>query len=74
MPDCDVIFGIVWEDCLTLEIDEDYHIPYYALLYNEYGGVRYDEASKTVYISEPSIVANGETDGVTVVYEYTERE
>ncbi len=74
MPDGDVIFGIVWEDCLTLEIDEDYHIPYYALLYNEYGGVRYDEASKTVYISEPSIVANGETAGVTVVYEYTKGE
>ncbi len=70
MPDCDVIFGIVWEDCLTLEIDEDYHIPYFALLDNEYGGIRYDEATMTVYISEPSIKASGESDGVTVVYEY----
>jgi hypothetical protein len=70
MPDCDVVFGIVWENCLTLEIDEDYHIPYFALLYDEYGGVRYDEATKTVYISEPTIKAAGESDGITVVYEY----
>lgn len=70
MPDCDVIFGIVWEDCLTVEIDEDYHIPYFALLDEEYGGVRYDESTKTVYISEPSIKAHGESEGVTVVYEY----
>lgn len=70
MPDCDVVFGIVWEDCLTLEIDEDYHIPYFALLYDEYGGVRYDEATKTVYISEPTIKAAGESEGITVVYEY----
>jgi hypothetical protein len=70
MPDCDVVFGIVWENCLTLEIDEDYHIPYFALLYDEYGGVRYDEATKTVYISEPTIKAAGESDGITVDYEY----
>ena len=70
MPDCDVTFGIVWEDCLTLEIDEDYHIPYFALLSDEYGGVRFDEAAKTVYISEPSIKANGESKGITVIYEY----
>jgi len=70
MPDCDVVFGIVWEDCLTIEIDEDYHIPYFALLYDEYGGVRYDETTRTVYISEPSIKAAGESEGVTVVYEY----
>ena len=70
MPDCDVIFGIVWEDCLTIEIDEEYSIPYYALLTDEYGGVRYDEATRTVYISEPSIKAHGESKDVTVVYEY----
>ena len=35
MPDCDVIFGIVWENCLTLEIDEEYYIPYFALLTEE---------------------------------------
>ena len=70
MPDSDVIFGLIWEDCLTLEIDEDYHIPYYALLYDEFGGCRYDEATKTVYISEPSIKAAGESEGITVVYEY----
>ncbi|MBQ2715221.1 MAG: InlB B-repeat-containing protein, partial [Clostridia bacterium] len=70
MPDCDVIFGIVWENCLTLEIDEEYYIPYFALLTEEYGGLRYDEATRTVYISEPSIKAHGESNGVTVVYEY----
>ena len=70
MPDCDVIFGIVWEECLTLEIDEEYYIPYYALLTDEYGGVRYDEATRTVYISDPFIKAHGESEGVTVVYEY----
>ncbi len=70
MPDSDVIFGIVWVDCLTVEIDEDYHIPYYALLYDEYGGCRYDEESKTVYISDPSIKVAGESEGITVVYEY----
>jgi len=70
MPDCDVIFGIVWENCLTLEIDEEYYIPYFALLTEEYGGLRYDEATRTVYISEPSIKAHGESKDVTVVYEY----
>lgn len=70
MPDCDVIFGIVWENCLTLEIDEEYYIPYFALLTEEYGGLRYDEATRTVYITEPSIKAHGESKGVTVVYEY----
>ena len=70
MPDCDVIFGIVWENCLTLEIDEEYYIPYFALLTDEYGGLRYDEATRTVYISEPSIKVHGESEGVTVVYEY----
>ncbi len=70
MPDCDVIFGIVWENCLTLEIDEEYYIPYFALLTEEFGGLRYDEATRTVYISEPSIKAHGESNGVTVVYEY----
>lgn len=70
MPDSDVLFGVVWMDCLTLEIDEDYHIPYFALLYDEYGGCRYDAETKTVYISEPSIKTAGECDGITVVYEY----
>ena len=70
MPDSDVIFGIVWEDCLTLEIDEEYYIPYFALFVEEFGGLRYDEATKTVYISEPSIKAHGESVGITVVYEY----
>lgn len=69
MPDSDVVFGVIWIDCLTLEIDENYHIPYYALLYDEYGGCRYDEAAKTVYISEPSIKVAGESEGITVVYE-----
>ena len=70
MPDCDVIFGIVWEKCLTLEIDEEYYIPYFALFVEEFGGLRYDETTNTVYISEPSIKAYGESEGVTVVYEY----
>ena len=70
MPDCDVIFGIVWEECLTLEIDEEYYIPYFALFVEEFGGLRYDETTNTVYISEPSIKAHGESEGVTVVYEY----
>lgn len=70
MPDSDVIFGMIWEDCLTLEIEEGYHIPYFALLYDEYGGCRYDDTTKTVYISDPSIKIAGESEGITVVYEY----
>ena len=70
MPNSDVLFGVVWIDCLTLEIDEDYHIPYFALLYDEYGGCRYDGETKTVYISDPSIEVNGESEGIKIVYEY----
>ena len=70
MPDSDVIFGIVWEDCLTVEIEEGYHVPYFYFVGDEYEGCRYDEASKTVYISDPAVKLNGESEGVSVVYEY----
>ena len=70
MPDSDVIFGIVWEGCLTVEIEEGYHVPYFYFVGDEYEGCRYDEASKTVYISDPAVKLNGDSEGVSVVYEY----
>lgn len=70
MPDGDVIFGIVWVECLTLEVEEGYHIPYFYLASEGYEGCRYDEAAKTVYISDPAVKVNGASEGITVVYEY----
>lgn len=70
MPDTDVIFGIVWEECLTVEVEEGYHVPYYNLVGDEYYGCRYDEEQKTLYISDPAVKVNGESEGVSVVYEY----
>ncbi len=69
MPDEDVIFGLVWEKCLTLEINEGVYVPYYALLYEEYEGCRFDEASMTVFISDPEIKLAGESEGIRVVRE-----
>ncbi len=69
MPDSDVIFGIVWDACLTILIEEDHYIPYYALSYEEYEGCRYDESTQTVYISDPAMTVAGTSDGVTVIYE-----
>lgn len=74
MPDSDVIFGIVWEECLTVEVEEGYHLPYYALVGDEYYGCRYDEELKTVYISDSAIKVSGASEGVTVVYEYHQGE
>lgn len=70
MPDSDVFFGIVWDECLTVEVEEEYHVPYYALSGDDYYGCRYDDVSNTVYISDPAIKVNGESEGVTVVYKY----
>ena len=70
MPDSDVIFGIVWIDCLTLKIGEDLFVPWFALATDEVEGCRYDDATKTVYITDPAIVASGESEGISVVYEY----
>ena len=70
MPDSDVVFGIVWEDCLTVEVEEGYHVPYYVLAEEEYDGCRYDEGLKTLYISDPAVKVNGSSEGVAVVYEY----
>ena len=70
MPDTDVIFGIVWEECLTVEVEEGYHVPYYNLVGDEYYGCRYNEELKTLYVSDPAIKVNGESEGVSVVYEY----
>ena len=70
MPDSNVIFGIVWKDYLTVEIEEGYHVPYFYFVGDEYEGCRYDEASKTVYISNPAVKLNGESEGVSIVYEY----
>ncbi len=70
MPDSDVIFGIVWEECLTVEVEEGYHVPYYALAGGEYNGCRYNGETKTVYISDPAVKVNGASEGVSVVYEY----
>ncbi len=70
MPDSNVVFGIVWEACLTVEVEEGYHVPYYNLVGDEYYGCRYDEELKTVYISDPAIKVYGESEGVSVVYEY----
>ncbi len=69
MPAEDVIFGIIWEDCLTIEISEGYHIPYFVLLYEEYPGCRYDETTKTLYISDPAIKVGGVSEDITVVFE-----
>ncbi len=70
MPDSEVVFGIVWEDCLTLEIEEEHWIPYYDLLEYECEGCRYDGETKTLYISDPAIKVGGENEDITVVYEY----
>jgi hypothetical protein len=70
MPDSNVIFGIVWEDCLTVEVEDGYHVPYYDLIGDEYPGCRYDEEQKTLYISDPALKVNGESEGVSVIYEY----
>lgn len=70
MPDEDVIFGIVWDECLTVLIEEDHWIPYYAPLYDEFAGCRYDDQTKTLYISDPSFRVAGSSEGITVVLEY----
>ncbi len=70
MPDADVTFGIVWENCLTLELEENYWVPYYDHLEYECEGCRYDEQTKTLYISDPKVRVAGESDGVTVIFEY----
>ena len=70
MPDEDVVFGIVWESCLTLMLEEDYWIPYYALIYEELDGFRYDAETKTLYVTDPSARYAGESEGVSVVIEY----
>lgn len=70
MPDSDVTFGVVWEDCLTFELEEDYWVPYYDLIADGYPGSRYDAETQTFYISDPSIGVAGETDGIRVVFEY----
>ena len=69
MPDSDVVFGIVWDECLTLEVEEGYHVPYYAIG-DEYYGCRYDETLKTVYVSDPAVKVNGNSEGVAVVFEH----
>lgn len=70
MPDSEVVFGIVWETCLTLEIEEDYWVPYYDHLEYECEKCRFDESTGTLYISDPSVRTAGESEGITVVYEY----
>ncbi len=70
MPDSDVLFGVLWEECLTLMLDENYHIPYFALIFEEYEGCRYDETTKTLYISDPAITTSGPSDGINIVFEY----
>ena len=70
MPDSEVIFGIVWDDCLTIMIDEDYWVPYFALLEEDFDGFRYDEATKTLYVTDQAAVFAGESEGVAVVIEY----
>lgn len=70
MPDSDVVFGIVWNECLTVEVEEGYHVPYYALITDEFEGCRYNEETKTVYVSDPAIKVNGASEGISVVYEY----
>ena len=71
MPDSDVVFGIVWEECLTVEVEEGYNVPYYALQSEEYYGCRYDSENMTLYINDPEIKVHGENDSVTVIYDYT---
>ena len=70
MPDAEVVFGIVWEKCLTLEIEEGYWVPYYDHLEYECEGCRFDEETKTLYISDPSVKVAGSSDGITVVFDY----
>jgi len=70
MPDEDVIFGIAWDECLTVLIEEDHWIPYYAPLYDEFAGCRYDEQTKTLFVSDPNFKVAGSSEGVTVVFEY----
>lgn len=71
MPDAEVVFGIVWEECLTLELEEGYWVPYYDHLEYECEGCRYDEQTKTLYISDPTVKVTGESEGITVVFDYT---
>ncbi|MGM9642650.1 MAG: InlB B-repeat-containing protein [Eubacteriales bacterium] len=71
MPDEDVVFGITWEECLTVELEEDYIVPYYALIGAELESCRYDEETKTLHIYDPAVKVSGASEGVTVVYEYT---
>ena len=70
MPDSEVVFGIVWEECLTLEIEEGYWVPYYDHLEYECEGCRFDEETKTLYISDPSVKVAGSSEGITVVFDY----
>ena len=70
MPDSEVVFGIVWDDCLTIMVEEDYWVPYYDHLEYECEKCRFDEATGTLYISDPSVKVAGNTDGITVVFEY----
>ena len=70
MPDSEVVFGIVWENCLTIEIEEDYWIPYYDHLEYECEKCLFDEQTGTLYISDPTVRVAGESEGITVVFEY----
>jgi uncharacterized repeat protein (TIGR02543 family) len=70
MPDSEVVFGIVWDDCLTIMVEEDYWVPYYDHLEYECEKCRFDEATGTLYISDPSVKVAGNTYGITVVFEY----
>ncbi len=70
MPDSEVVFGIVWENCLTIMVEEDYWIPYYDHIEYECDKCRFDEKTGTLYICDPSVKLAGESEGITVVYEY----
>ena len=70
MPDSEVVFGIVWETCLTVMTDDGEWAPYFLLLEEDFAGYRYDEATKTLYLTSPASVFAGESEGVTVVLEY----
>jgi uncharacterized repeat protein (TIGR02543 family) len=70
MPDSEVVFGIIWETCLTIEVEEEYWVPYYDHLEYECEKCRFDEQTGTLYISDPSVKVAGNTDGITVVFEY----
>ncbi len=70
MPDEDVVFGITWTECLTVELEEDYFVPYYALIGAELESCFFDEGTGILHIYDPAVKVAGSSEGITVVFEY----